>query len=157
MVVTEYGVADLRGARDEAVIAAMLNVADARFHDELVGQARGAGKLPEAHRLPSYAADNRPDVLAARLAPFRKAGDLPAFPFGGEMTPVEQALAPALQTIKAAAASKADIAALAWRGVTAGRTNSLTREALERLGLSQPRGIEERLYARLVRGALAGD
>ena len=73
------------------------------------------------------------------------------------MTPVEQALAPALQKIKAAAASKADLAALAWKGVTAGRTGSLTREALERLGLSRPRGIEERLYARLVRGALAGD
>lgn len=157
IVVTEYGVADLRGARDETVIAAMLNVADARFHDELVGQAKSAGKLPDSHRLPSHAADNRPEALAARLNAFQAAGDLPPFPFGGEMTPVEQALAPALQKIKAAAASKADLAALAWKGVTAGRTGSLTREALERLGLSRPRGIEERLYARLVRGALAGD
>jgi len=154
MVVTEYGVADLRGARDAEVIARMLEVADAAFHEDLAGQAKSAGKLPASHQIAAFAADNTAAVLADRLAPFRKAGDLPTFPFGTEMTEVEQALAPALQQIKAAA-SKAEIAALALRGVTAGRPDAQTQQALKRLGLDQPKGVEERLYARLVRGAMA--
>jgi hypothetical protein len=156
MVVTEYGVADLRGARDSEVIARMLAVADAAFHEDLTEQARSAGKLSPSHQIAGFAADNTAAVLAERLEPFRKTGDLPTFPFGTEMTQVEQALAPALQQIKAAAASKTEIAALALRGVTAGRPSEPTRLALERLGLDHPKGVEERLYARLVRGAMAG-
>ncbi|MAK83892.1 MAG: acetyl-CoA hydrolase [Phenylobacterium sp.] len=155
MVVTEYGVADLRGARDAEVIARMLEVADAAFHEDLAGQAKAAGKLSASHQIAGFAADNTAPVLADRLEPFRAAGDLPTFPFGTEMTEVEQALAPALQQIKAAAASKTDIAALALRGVTAGRPDERTQLALKRLGLDHPKGVEERLYARLVRGAMA--
>jgi acyl-CoA hydrolase len=155
MVVTEYGVADLRGARDSEVIARMLEVADAAFHEDLAGQAKAAGKLPASHQIADFAADNTAEALGERLASFRKAGDLPPFPFGTEMTEVEQALAPALQTIKAAAASKTGIAALALRGVTAGRADERVRHALARLGLDQPKGVAERLYARLVRGAMA--
>ncbi|MDZ4054159.1 MAG: acetyl-CoA hydrolase/transferase C-terminal domain-containing protein [Phenylobacterium sp.] len=155
MVVTEYGVADLRGARDSEVIARMLEVADAAFHEDLAGQAKAAGKLPASHQIADFAADNTAAVLAERLAPFRKAGDLPPFPFGTEMTEVEQALAPALQKIKSAAAAKTEIAALALRGVTAGRPDDRVRQALERLGLDRPRGVAGRRYARLVRGAMA--
>jgi hypothetical protein len=93
--------------------------------------------------------------VAERLEPFRKAGDLPPFPFGSEMTEVEQGLAPVLQKIKAAAASKTDIAALALRGLAPGKTPPDLAAALDRLGLLKPRGLEERLYARLVRGAFA--
>src|SRR5262249_52031020 len=39
IVVTEYGVADLRGKSDSEVIAAMLAVTDSRFQPELMRQA----------------------------------------------------------------------------------------------------------------------
>ncbi|HCI09382.1 MAG TPA: acetyl-CoA hydrolase, partial [Alcanivorax sp.] len=42
MVITEYGVADLRGKTDEEVVMAMLNVADSRFQVELMEQAQEA-------------------------------------------------------------------------------------------------------------------
>ena len=155
MVVTEYGVAGLRGARDGEVIARMLEVADAAFHETLAGQAKDAGKLSRDHQISAFAAGNTGAGLAERLAPFREAGDLPPFPFGSEMTDVEQGLAPVLQRIKAAAASKTDIAALALRGLAPGKTPPGLAAALDRLGLSKPRGLEERLYARLVRGAFA--
>src|SRR5207248_2189829 len=38
MVVTEYGIADLRGRSDEEVAAALLEIADSRFQDELLKQ-----------------------------------------------------------------------------------------------------------------------
>ena len=45
IVVTEYGIADLRGKSDRDVIAAMVCVADSRFQDELLSQAKNAGKI----------------------------------------------------------------------------------------------------------------
>ena len=56
IVVTEYGIADLRTRTDAEVIAALLNVADSRFQQELLAQAKAAGKIaadyaiPPAHR-----------------------------------------------------------------------------------------------------------
>ena len=49
VVVTEYGVADLRGKTDRDVIAAMLAVTDSRFQNELLRQAQDA--LYELQRL----------------------------------------------------------------------------------------------------------
>src|SRR6202789_185760 len=46
IIVTEYGVADLRGKSDAEVIAAMLQVADSRFQGELTRQAKDARQLP---------------------------------------------------------------------------------------------------------------
>jgi acyl-CoA hydrolase len=46
LVVTEYGVADLRGRTDEEVIAALLNIADSRFQDGLLARARQARSAP---------------------------------------------------------------------------------------------------------------
>src|SRR6185312_14856353 len=51
VVVTEYGVADLRGKSDADVIAAMLQVTDSRFQDELARKAKDAGKLPKAYQI----------------------------------------------------------------------------------------------------------
>ena len=56
IVVTEYGIADLRGRTDAEVIAALLNIADSRFQDGAAG-ARPGGRqdprrLPHPGRLP---------------------------------------------------------------------------------------------------------
>jgi len=52
IVVTEYGVADVRGKSDADVIASMLQVADSRFQEELARQAKDAGKLPKQFEIP---------------------------------------------------------------------------------------------------------
>jgi len=45
LVVTEYGIADLRGKSDEDTIKALLAITDARFQPALVREAKRAGKL----------------------------------------------------------------------------------------------------------------
>ena len=55
VIVTEYGVADIRGKSDADVIAAMLQVADSRFQGELARQAKDAGKLPKNFEIPRRA------------------------------------------------------------------------------------------------------
>src|SRR5580698_10191726 len=96
IIVTEYGVAALRGKSDAEVIAAMLQVADSRFQDELARQAKDAGKLPANFEIAKAFRDNYPERIAKALRPARQAGLLPSFPFGSDFTDVEQRLIPAL-------------------------------------------------------------
>ncbi|MFW6057221.1 MAG: acetyl-CoA hydrolase/transferase C-terminal domain-containing protein, partial [Persicimonas sp.] len=60
IVVTEYGVADLRGKSDRKIVEELIPIADARFQDELVEQARDAGKLPADYEVPEHARQNTP-------------------------------------------------------------------------------------------------
>ena len=148
IIVTEYGVADIRGKPDRDVIARMLAIADARFQDELLRAAKDAGKIERTFEVPKTARDNTPDALAHALAPAVDAGLMPTFPFGTDFTATEQRLLPALALLKSA--SPRGIAALLVHGVFA----SADQGCLERLQLAKPRGLAERFYAALVRGAL---
>src|SRR5262249_41462203 len=114
VVVTEYGVADLRGKTDRDTIAAMLSITDARFQDELLRRANDAGKIEAAFPLPLDGRSNSPDSIARALPPARTAGHLPLFPFGTDFTETEQLLIPALQLLRAA--SPLAIAALGLGG-----------------------------------------
>ncbi|MGL4559283.1 MAG: acetyl-CoA hydrolase/transferase C-terminal domain-containing protein, partial [Afipia sp.] len=120
VIVTEYGIADLRGKSDADVIAAMLCVTDSRFQTELMQLAKDAGKLPKGYEIPAAHRENFPDRIAAALKPARDAGLLPAFPFGSDFTEVEQRLIPALQSLKEATASKLSLLELAWQGFRMG-------------------------------------
>ncbi len=133
IIVTEYGVADLRGKSDADVIAAMLNVADSRFQQELMRQAQDAGKLPKDHEIPAAHRDNSPDRIKAALKPAREAGLLPSFPFGSDFTDVEQRLIPALQILQEASRSPFKLAGLAINGLRAG--DASVQPALARMGL----------------------
>ena len=57
IVVTEYGIADLRGRTDQDVIAALLNIADSRFQDALKREAQAAGKLAGGPRDTRHASE----------------------------------------------------------------------------------------------------
>jgi acyl-CoA hydrolase len=149
IIVTEYGIADIRGKTDRNVIAAMLAITDSRFQDELLRQAKDAGKIERTFTLPKSARDNTPDRIARTLKPATDAGMLPVFPFGTDFTEVEQQLIPALQILKVA--SPRQLAVVLVRGLSAPAEYN---DCLDRLGLAQPAGIKEWLYAALVRGAL---
>lgn len=149
VIVTEYGIADIRGKSDRDVIAAMLSITDSRFQSELLAQAKEAGKIERSYEIPRAARDNTPEAIASALQPARDSGLLAAFPFGTDFTEAEQRLLPALQRLRTS--SPAQLAALALRGAL-GHGKS---DELERLGLARPKGLAERFYAALVRGALA--
>ena len=78
IIITEYGVADIRGKSDREVIAAMLAITDSRFQDELLRQAKDAGKIERAFELPKSARDNTPEAIERALKPAADAGLLPA-------------------------------------------------------------------------------
>lgn len=147
IVVTEYGIADLRGKSDREVIAAMLNVTDSRWQGELLHRAKDAGKIERNYEIPNEARDNTPDAIARKLKPARDSGLLPDFPFGTDFTEVEQRLVPALQKLKSA--STMDLISLLLRPAA-----KHDPEALARMGLAHPSRLRDRIYARLIRAAL---
>ncbi len=153
IVVTEYGVADLRGRTDAEVAAALIAITDARFQEGLVRTAKAAGKLPLDWRIPEEALDNTPARLAARLAPLAARGLAPMFPLGTDFDADEQRLVPALMWLKRSAAT--------WRGrltLAAALANAEPSpedsRALARMGLAAARGIEEHVLRGLVALAL---
>jgi hypothetical protein len=154
MVVTEYGVADLRSRTDAEVIAALLNVADSRFQEELLAQARAAGKIAAGYQIPAAFRDNLPGRIEGALAEARSEGFFSEYPFGTDLTGEEIALARALKHLQAhsgtALARLRSAASAIFRGRDAGRHAA----ALKRMGLASPRGARERLEQRLLMWAL---
>jgi hypothetical protein len=153
IIVTEYGVADVRGKSDAEVIAAMLGVADSRFQAELARQAKDAGKLPKDFEIPAGDRENFPGRIASALKPAREAGLLPSFPFGSDFTDVEQRLIPALQLLQDVQRAPRRLPQLLWQGFTR-RPDAADAECLARLGLDRPATWSERAYRALVGAAL---
>ena len=153
IVITEYGVADLRGKSDAEVIAAMLAVTDSRFQGELMRQAKEAGKLARNYEIPAAHRDNVPDRIARALQPARDAGLLPPFPFGSDFTAVEQRLIPALQQLQQATRAPQHLLGLLWEGVWR-PLDGAERACLARLGLDKPATLAERAYRALLGAAL---
>jgi acyl-CoA hydrolase len=151
IVVTEYGVADLRGKSDRDVIAAMLEIADSVFQPQLMSEARRAGKLEQAYRVPHAASNNKAEKIAAALAPARRDGLLPSFPLGTEMTEVEQTLTDPLILLRSA--GYGDLVRTLFAGL-GGQATPRERSALDRLSLTSAATLRERVLRAAVLGAL---
>jgi acyl-CoA hydrolase len=137
VVVTEYGIAYLRGKSDRDCIAAMLDIADSRFQPTLRQQAQRAGKL-ENSAVRERRTPNTPERLSAALGAARRDGTLPAFPLGTEMTETEQTLAFALSALKSA--GTLDMLRTMLAGLAPAATAEHTA-ALERMTLAQPTSL----------------
>src|SRR5262249_43328163 len=133
IVVSEYGIADLRGKNDRDVIAAMLAITDTRFQDELTRRAKDAGKIEKSFELPRACRDNPPEQLERALEPARDQGLIPPFPFGSDFTDTEQRLLPALQLLRGASALR--LARLAACGLSSAVPSRDVQDCLARMGL----------------------
>lgn len=153
LVITEYGVADLRGQSDEECIKRLLSITDARFQDELAARARSAGKLDATWQIPARYRQNTPASLSAALAGAKAKGLFPLFPFGADFDATEERLVKALRWLKARTVRTGD----RLRAVVAAfglRPTAAEQPYLERMGYAKPSNLNERLYARLLTLAL---
>jgi hypothetical protein len=150
IVVTEYGIADLRGKSDKEIIVELLKVSDSRFQDELLGQAKQAGKIPADFEIAADFRSNTPEQLANSLQGHRSDGHFPPFPFGTDFTPEEIVLGKVLKALKANLAGPAAIALALARAVDVGQTPESAVPYLQRMQLDQPETIKERMAQRLI-------
>jgi acyl-CoA hydrolase len=150
IVVTEYGIADLRGKTDAAVIEALLNVSDSRFQPGLIDQAQKAGKLPKDFRLDPLFSKNTPDRLKDIRSQFPSL--FIEYPLGSDFTAEERDLLRALNWLK----SKFKLTEI----IELGKATLEAPDAgefpvhLQRMGLDQPQGLREELYQRLLLAGL---
>ncbi len=150
IVVTEYGMADLRGQTDAEVIKRLLAITDSRFQPELLAQAVNAGKVEPGYQIPEDRLQNLPEVLKARLAPLTREQLLPDFPFGSDFTPEELAIIRILQRMKESTEHPLQL--------VKSLVSSLREEKdvpaawLERLQLDNPETLREKLLRQLFIG-----
>ena len=154
IVLTEYGIADLRGKTDEECVRAMLNVCDARFQPALQQKAVRAGKLDPAYRIPDRHRANLPTSYAEPLAALKRQGLFPAFPFGTDLTSEEQRLAKALSHIAAAIERPRNALKVLIAAARSGGVEPEFAPLLRRMDLLEPRGPREHIYQRMLLTAL---
>ena len=153
IVVTEYGVADLRGATDEAIAIALIEIADAEFQESLREAAVKAGKLCSRYQIPERARRNTPAWLAGVFDGLGGAASWPRYPYGSDFTDVEDTLITALKRF--AGRSKPRLAGALAKGlVTYAGDRRAAGDYLARMDLARPKSAKERLLARVVTAAL---
>lgn len=153
IVVTEYGVADLRGKTDAEVVAAMLQICDSRYQDELLEQARDAGKIGRDHRIDERFRYNTPERLATIYNDREFRAAFTRFPLGSDFTDTEQALLAALEQLKNELDQR-HMLSLARRGLLDDVDEQRFVPQLQRMGLTNTDGLTERIYRRLLLSAL---
>ncbi len=150
IVITEYGIADLRGKSDEDCIKAMLAICDARFQAALMAKAKRYGKLDPDWQLPSHYARNTPANLRQVLQDYRQQDLFQAYPHGCDFTPLELRLIAALQWLKAHTQSLPAKARLVFQALLAGTPDESLKPYLQRMGLLEPRSLAEKASQRLL-------
>lgn len=154
IVVTEYGIADLRSKPESEVIAAMINIADSRFQKKLLEKAKKAGKLPQDYEIPGEYRNNTPQKIQALLKPYQAQGLFPQFPFGTELSALDIKLAGAMKGMKALA--KGNILKMA-KGILKELLRPIPNSAqpyIDRMNLTRPVSISERFMRKMVVFAL---
>ena len=150
IVITEYGIADLRGQTDAKVIEALLKVTDSRFQNDLIEQAQKAGKLAKDFELDPRFTENTPERLKGIQARHRRL--FPEYPLGTDFTDEERDLLRALNWLKSKF-KLTEILELGRAALDAPEPEAFP-EHLKRMRLDQPEGLKEDLYQRLLLAGL---
>ncbi len=150
IVVTEYGIADLRGKPDKEVIARLINIADSRFQAKLLEQAKQAKKIPADYEIPAEYRNNYPEMIHAVLHPYQHQGHFQPYPFGTDLTMNEMMLGGALKGFKALATGSPS---KMIRQLLAEMFKPVPKAAdkfLQMMKLDQPASIQERVLRKTV-------
>lgn len=155
IIVTEYGIADVRSKPEKQVIAEIINVADSRFQKQLLDQAKKAGKIPLDYEIPEEYRHNYPEKITSLLKPYQQThGVFRPFPFGTDLTEIEIALGGALKGLKRLSTGNR---LKMVTGLLQEFLRPIPESAypyMERLNLLAPSSIQERITRKLVVFAL---
>ena len=149
LVITEYGIADLRGRTDAEIVAALLNIADSRFQQQLLRSAQRVGKLPRDYSIPEMYRNNTPAQLERAFSSHRRAGLFSEYPFGTDLTEDEITLSHALRYLKAATATLWGKLFALLRSLPL-KPQPADLSALRRMALSAPEDRHSRMLQNLL-------
>lgn len=150
IIVTEYGIADLRGKTDEEVGIALIKVADSRFQNELIDTLKQSGKLRKDYQLPEAYRENYPEKISSILQEWREKGLFPAFPLGSDFTLEEVALGKSLKDIKALMSNPRAMVKAVIRSFVHKVDAEEAKPFLERLNLTHPDSTKDKILQHLL-------
>ncbi len=100
VVITEYGIANLKGRTDSEVIQSLIEISDSEFQPGLVTWAKKNKKLSDSYTVPDWAAHNTPSNLHSFTKPYASGDLFSEAPFGLDFTNTELRLIKALGALK---------------------------------------------------------
>jgi hypothetical protein len=151
IIVTEYGIADVRGKPDSKIIEELLKITDSRFQEDLIKEAKLNGKLAPDFKLPEEYRHNNPQRLESMFKPFQADGHFAPFPFGTDFTAEEIVIGGSLKALTA----KKKPAII--KGLIAEMFKSVPPHAepyLKRMQLDKPGTSKEKIMRKVVLSAM---
>lgn len=152
IVITEYGIADLRGKTDSEIIKQLLNIADSRFQMELLQCAIQAGKINKNYTIPDRFTLNHPHKIVKQLKKYKEYGLFNKFPFGTDFSPEEQIIGAALKKMKIFQKNKMVMLSSLWKSFFINSTEfKQINIYLDRMGLLMvPKILKHKILRRLL-------
>ena len=156
IVVTEYGIADLRGQADSEVIKRLLAITDSRFQDELVAVAKANGKLEADYVIPASQQRNLPEMIERCLAGETTRVLLPDFPFGTDFTEDELVIVRSLARLKRSVEHPAELVATLVKSAVSQLLDDeqVPERYLKRMGMTEAHSLKDKLMRTLFVGNL---
>lgn len=148
LVITEYGVADLRGKTDEECIKALLNITDSRFQTKLLKMAQTHGKVASDYKIPKVFQNNTPQFLRSKLIAHERKSYFSAFPLGSDFSREEQNIVLALQSLKEDKIKNK--LQLLFRLVRPLKNSKGFEMELDRMDLKVVSNLKDRIYRKLL-------
>lgn len=149
VVVTEYGIAFIRGCTDEEIIKKLLNITDSRFQDELARWAKKVGKLDKHYQIPSTFTNNYPTAYEGIIKKYKGKGFFNPFPFGTDLTDDEIIIGKALKSLKNDLSSKLSLIKTLLKGLFL-KPQGDEKKLLQRMNLLKPKTLKDRIYQKLL-------
>ncbi|WP_185964436.1 acetyl-CoA hydrolase/transferase C-terminal domain-containing protein [Aliikangiella marina] len=154
IVITEYGIADLRSKTDEEVASALIQIADSRFQAMLISQAKKANKLPNNFQLDKRFTNNYPQRYLPVLKAFKSQGLFKPFPLGHDFTQEELEIGKGLKKLKALQSNKIKFYQFLLSAIFSTGKKSKYQSHLKRMNLDNPQNSKEKVYQKLLLKAL---
>lgn len=154
IVITEYGIADLRGQSDEECVKRMICIADSKFQEDLRCTAVRYNKLDPDWFIPEQFMRNTTDNLNNNYKGFKSEGYFPQYPFGSDFTDEELGIIKALTFLKANTKTSFAKIKLIFKSIVI-KPKRKFKSQLQRMELSDPQNSEEKLVRKLLVYALS--
>ncbi len=154
IVITEYGIADVRGHTDAEVIKRLLAITDSRFQPELAAVAKANGKLDAGYDIPEAQRHNLPGRIDAALRPWHDEGLLPDFPLGTDFTDDELVIVGALARLKRSAEHPLELVKMLVESAVEQVFDhkEVPERYLDRMGFHEAHGLKDKLMRTLFVG-----
>lgn len=154
IIVTEYGIAHIRGLSEEQVTQEIIKIADSRFQKQLIKQAKKHGKLDPDWELPEEYKNNYPERVDAFIKSYQAEGCFKQFPFGTDVTAEEAVLGGSLKGLIAYKSAKPLSTVMKLFTEFFRPVPEKAAQYLKRMDLEKPAGFGERFQQKTVLTAL---